>query len=131
MCRYNFSPYRPIFVCTECRIGWKGPHECRPLEPGSIHCGRCGKPGINMGRDFHVPRSNRKNQWRKIELMIEQGYNWQTCGCKGPGPRPKTLAQAKQGKMEDSYNRVIRKSPFRPGDGKLRDKEPKRGRLAK
>ena len=96
MCRYSQHNYRKVFICTDCRIGWKGPRETAVLATGTIHCHQCGKPGIDMGHDFHVPRRLRVNQWKKIAKMLEHGYNWQTCGCKGPGPRPRTYSESKR-----------------------------------
>lgn len=98
MCKYAFGNYRKILICTDCRIGWKGPKSefgAGRLPTGTLHCHQCGKPGIDMGHDFHVPRRNRRNQWRKIEKMLEMDFNWQSCGCRGPGPRPRTYADAK------------------------------------
>ena len=91
------SPYRRTYICLDCRIGWKGSlSSLTKYEPGSTHCGRCGCEGIDMGYDFHTPKKTNKNQWRKIRLMVENNENWLTCGCNGPGEKPKTLAQAKQ-----------------------------------
>lgn len=95
MCKYAFGNYRRTYICPVCRIGWKGD---QTYGMGSLHCGRCGRPGVDMGHDFKVPRRRSKNQWRKIDVMLRAGVVWGTCGCsgKGPGPRPKTFADAKR-----------------------------------
>jgi hypothetical protein len=33
-------------------------------------------------------------QWRKVGLMVERGLLFHSCGCSGPGPRPRTLGDA-------------------------------------
>lgn len=98
MCKYALGNYRKTYICLICRNAWKGPHGNSYEPNGSTHCGKCGREGIDMGHDFHVPRRRNKNQWRKIELMVQSGVQWRSCGCagSGPGPMPKTFADAKR-----------------------------------
>lgn len=100
MCRYSTfeTNYRPVMICLDCQIGWKGQPTgmwSNPKWQSSNKCGRCGNDGINMGFDFHTPRKNNKNQWRKIKLMLENNEPFHSCGCNGPGLKPRTLADAK------------------------------------
>jgi hypothetical protein len=50
---------------------------------------------IDLGYDFRVPRRADTNQWRKVALLVENGIRFRSCGCCGPGYRPRTLAEAK------------------------------------
>jgi hypothetical protein len=49
---------------------------------------------VNMGRDFHPPRRANLTQWRKIELLVQANLLFHSCGCSGPGARPRSLADA-------------------------------------
>jgi hypothetical protein len=62
---------------------------------------------IDLGRDFKAPRRADKNQWRKVELLAKNGITFESCGCTGPGYRPRTLAEAKM-------DVVVAGRPLRP-----------------
>jgi hypothetical protein len=47
----------------------------------------------NMGLDFKAPRQRDKRQWKKVRILFERGYTYHSCGCGGPGYRPRTLAE--------------------------------------
>ena len=47
----------------------------------------------NMGLDFRAPRQTDIEQWRKVEILSENGINFGSCGCGGPGPRPARLRE--------------------------------------
>ena len=65
----------------------------------------------NMGKEFKPPRHNNIRQWRKIELLFQRGYHWETkfelvwkmqggnqVGCTVPisrSPRARNLREAK------------------------------------
>lgn len=51
---------------------------------------------VNLGRDFQVPRKRNRKQWRKVELLFRNGIIFDSCGCSGPGWRPRTLLEAEQ-----------------------------------
>lgn len=53
------------------------------------------RPLVNLGHDARIPRKWNRNQWRKLELLFLRGVKFHSCGCAGPGYRPKTLAEAK------------------------------------
>lgn len=92
MCRYASYTYRDTYVCTSCRESWQGDSA---YGFGSLHCPRCGVGGVNVGKDYRVPRKNRVNQWKKLQVLIESNFQFQSCGCRGPGRIPETYAQAK------------------------------------
>jgi len=90
MCRYaRFGhPYRTHWACVADRRTFKA------TWPAPI-CPDCRTPMIDMGRDFHAPRRHDLAQWRKLAILVEQGLLFHSCGCTGPGLRPRTLADAK------------------------------------
>jgi hypothetical protein len=99
MCRYAFSgPYKEKWACFKCRKSFKQTNACeltRPVplaEDGSrlVLCPQCKSPMHDMGLDFKAPKQTDVEQWKKIELLFREGYNYSSCGC-GPGPRPKHL----------------------------------------
>lgn len=49
----------------------------------------------DVGKDFHAPRRADRAQWRKVGLLVDEGLLFDSCGCSGPGSRPRTLADAK------------------------------------
>lgn len=64
---------------------------------------------VDLGRDFHAPRHADVREWRKVALLVDAcavagaravdplARKWRlfdSCGCNGPGPRPRTLADA-------------------------------------
>lgn len=99
MCRYTEHEYKTHWACLPCRFtakhpgGW--PH---PVPAGEgPRCPHCGEAMIDMGKDFQPPRKGEEKQWRKVELLVAQGYRFHSCGCDGPGYRASTLAGAKHG----------------------------------
>lgn len=101
MCRYSmFSSVRTHFACVADRRCAKHPIWAAP------RCPDCGQLMVQMGRDFHAPRRDNRRQWRKLELLVAAGLRavdpryrtdgplFDSCGCGGPGPRPRTLADA-------------------------------------
>ena len=101
MCRYAFHDYKEPFACFDCRkvfkqtTRWGLPESERPL-PGErrlIVCPQCGQPMADMGKDFHAPRSRNVKQWEKVRALYSAGFSFDSCGCCGPGARPKTLRE--------------------------------------
>lgn len=95
MCRYASRNYRSNFICLNCRIAMKR----FPVMNGeriTHRCGNCDAELIDMGHDFHAPRRGNDNQWRKLDKLVSAGVTFSSCGCRGPGPRPKTLADTKR-----------------------------------
>jgi hypothetical protein len=90
MCRYSDTEYKSHYVCVKHRFTAKHPRDHQ-----EHLCPTCRVPMVNAGRDFKAPRKEATNQWKKLEILFEQGIAFESCGCTGPGPRPATLAQAK------------------------------------
>jgi hypothetical protein len=87
MCRYMFDPYLTHWVCVADRRSFKAIWQA-PI------CPDCSTPMLDVGKDFHAPRRADLRQWRKVGLLVERGLLFHSCGCSGPGPRPRTLADA-------------------------------------
>lgn len=97
MCRYD-GRYACRWACFNCRKAFKG-HAVGQL--GHVHgdelkCPECGQIMTDMGQDFKPPRRDAKNQWKKLVLLVNKGVTFHSCGCTGPGPRPRTLSEAKR-----------------------------------
>lgn len=104
MCRYACHEYKTHYACFPCRFTAKYEQYCGSATKECPHCrGRM----IDLGRDFKAPRRADKNQWRKAELLFGNKIRFRSCGCSGPGYRPRTLADAKA-------DLVVARRPFRP-----------------
>lgn len=106
------SPTRRIsFACLACRVSFKKPSVDRTADPETARfpCPNCRKPMQYMGRTFHAPRRNATRQWRKVALLIEHGYRFESMGY---DPLPKSLNE-----LEEML-RNERPSPFNMVRGK-------------
>jgi hypothetical protein len=91
MCRYA-TPYKPHFVCLACRSSFKQ----SPLPPRVHPCPRCRTPMINAGFDLAVPRRRDKSAWEALEATLRAGLTFHSCGCGGPGYRPRSTAEVRE-----------------------------------
>ncbi|AZH29646.1 MULTISPECIES: hypothetical protein [Paenibacillus] len=96
MCRYAmYGPYKDIFACFACRKVYKQTSRFEiPKEEyeGIVHvCPQCQTPMHDMGHDFQAPKQTDIKQWKKVELLYQNGYSYHSCGCDGPGYRPSQL----------------------------------------
>ncbi len=41
-------------------------------------CPQCKSAMHNRGKEFKPPRRNNIRQWRKVELLYQRGYRWET-----------------------------------------------------
>ncbi len=94
--------YKGKWACFQCRKCFKQANTLemffRPPhgEKRIVRCPQCRKPMTNMGWDFKVPKQTDVEQWKKVEVLAQHGYNFQSW-CfwgephKGPGPRPARL----------------------------------------
>src|SRR5690349_4876723 len=99
MCRYAFSgPYKDHNVCFHCRKMFKG----------VLICPQCGEPTYNLSLDFKAPKHDDVKQWRKVEILHANGIHFGSCGCGGPGYRPKYLYEVERF-LETSPEIVARK----------------------
>jgi len=98
MCRYAISgPYRGHWAGFECRKSFKWPHNRSPTRPLGLAkqmsptCPQCKGSLESMGLDFKAPPKDDLAQWKKVRILAEHGYRYFSCGCGGPGERPKEL----------------------------------------
>jgi hypothetical protein len=95
MCRYagpHGCEYKTHYACLACRYTAK--HHWTSKDAGP-HCPHCRARMDHLGMDFKAPRRRNSNQWRKVAMLIEAGIRFHSCGCHGPGARPRTLSDAK------------------------------------
>lgn len=101
MCRYGMHTYKEPFACFDCRKSFKQINSCelpmcrRPAEgePRVVPCPQCGKPMADMGHDFKAPATRDVKQWEKVRVLFQHGFAFHSCGCGGPGYRPKHLRE--------------------------------------
>ncbi len=79
------------WACFSCRKFYKSPHG--EVRREAANCPQCRAPLNNMGLDFRAPRQTDVEQWRKVELLFQNGINFSSCGCGGPGFRPARLRE--------------------------------------
>lgn len=88
MCRYGDHTYKDHFACFGCRKTFRKPESLQ------YKCPDCGEVMVNMGKDFAAPRKRNHKQWAKVQLLAQNGILFRSCGCSGPGYRPKTMREA-------------------------------------
>jgi len=114
MCRYGMTTYKQHYACFACRKKFRQQlhHEdvketlaagdkkvplvrySRQLAwPESMKCPQCKGEMHCMGLDFKAPRQTDLKQWRKVEILFTHGFSYHSCGCCGPGLRPKELRE--------------------------------------
>jgi hypothetical protein len=97
MCRYGDVRYKDHYACFSCRKMFRqvAPYKmAHPPADGEVPirpCPQCGSAMANLGLDFKAPRQTDVKQWRKVQRLFAAGYDFHSCGCCGPGPRPATL----------------------------------------
>ena len=103
MCRYMYQQYSCHWACFNCRkafkawSAWTMPAITEHSKVVRV-CPECAGPLYDLGQDFKPPRKLAVSQWKKIELLFDDGVTFHSCGCTGPGPRPKTYSEAKRGR---------------------------------
>lgn len=109
MCRYSMGwpeTYKTSWVCVDCR------HVGQDNNP--MRCPFCRTDMWNAGRDFQAPRKRDKAGWAAVSIVKASGKNYDSCGCTGPGYRPRTKAQARQDATERRWrNPHLKPSPWR------------------
>jgi hypothetical protein len=125
MCRYAFTEYKPHLACFACRKSWKRRlagdvgHAGPEREP---RCPDCGGEAADMGLDFKPPRRQREAEWRLLREMYTIGITFHSCGCGGPGYRPRARSDYRRflRRTIDEYQGALRHwqaatgSPDRP-----------------
>ncbi|MFF3575772.1 hypothetical protein [Streptomyces mirabilis] len=51
---------------------------------------------INAGFDLAVPRRRDKSAWEALEATLRAGLTFHSCGCGGPGYRPRSTAEVRE-----------------------------------
>jgi len=92
MCRYGMHAYKSRLVCLGCRSSFK-----KAGGPGDgDRCPRCRAVMINTGRDLAVPRRRDAAGWRALEEVLRSRLTFHSCGCGGPGYRPRSRAEVRE-----------------------------------
>jgi hypothetical protein len=92
MCRYGFHNYKEHYACFRCRKTFKRQLKEDVDPSGSDHPARCPDCGLlmaAMGLDFAAPRRSATKQWAVLESLWDVGVTFHSCGCGGPGYRPR------------------------------------------
>ena len=101
MCRYAmYGPYKDIYACFDCRKSYKQRSAVELSEQDVKNrkylCPQCRKPMANMGHDFKAPKHSDIKQWKKVKILYQEGITYHSCGCGGPGYRPKSLREVNE-----------------------------------
>ncbi|WP_163831842.1 hypothetical protein [Spartinivicinus ruber] len=67
--RSNLVPY----TCFNCRSTYKRPFE------GVLYrkCPTCGGQSLSMDIRFRPPKKSNDKQWKKVQFLVENGFNFQ------------------------------------------------------
>ncbi|MFO7562520.1 MAG: hypothetical protein R6X02_07740 [Enhygromyxa sp.] len=92
MCRYAYANYKPHLACFACRKVYR-----RRLPSDADHqgpskppvCPDCAGPVADMGRDFKAPPREDRKAWQLAARLWTIGETFHSCGCGGPGYRPR------------------------------------------
>ena len=86
-CRKQSSFYKPHYICLDCCIGWKSKYElvlAKSVDGSQLHeiipgpyennfegsrCSKCGNYGIEVGRDFRLPKQKDKKVWMALKSI--------------------------------------------------------------
>jgi hypothetical protein len=96
MCRYSFTTYKPHLACFRCRKSFKRRLK-QDIDPAGSDkppkCPDCGGAVADMGLDFKAPSRGRVAQWTLLEELFTIGVTFHSCGCSGPGYRPRARSE--------------------------------------
>ncbi len=104
MCRYAMTIYKQHFACFHCRKTFKRKllNDLKDSVAGQqkesveAKCPDCGSYMANMGLDFESPKKDDLKKWKVMEGLFELGETFHSCGCGGPGYRPRNESQMKE-----------------------------------
>lgn len=93
MCRYGSTRYKPHYACFSCRKSFKRRLQS-DVDPGGVdrpsRCPQCRGEMASMGLDFKPPAQSKKKEWSILEELWTVGETFHSCGCGGPGYRPRS-----------------------------------------
>jgi hypothetical protein len=105
MCRYAYHNYRDHFACFHCRkafkywqwedcdeSAWKMKARLHHV-PREIVCPNCSRPMVDMGLDFKAPSKKDREAWKILEILCENGFTFDGCGCYVGFTPPRTLRE--------------------------------------
>lgn len=95
MCRYASKHYKPRYACFGCRKAFRRRLKADVDPAGDDHPARCPDCGLLMadiGRDFRPPSKSDQKGWATAEALWEVDETFHSCGCGGPGYRPRDPA---------------------------------------
>lgn len=86
------TTYKPHYACFACRKAFRrrlrsdleNAGEDRPAR-----CPQCGLLMASMGLDFKPPKQDDSKAWELVSRLWEVGITFHSCGCGGPGYRPR------------------------------------------
>ena len=117
MCRYAFHSYRQHFACFACRKMYKKTppelarrqlvRERKQYDDALSVCPQCTGRMAQMGLDFKAPPQGDVKAWRIVEHLHARGFNFESCGCGGPGYVP----PARLAELPAWFDSEQRKSP--------------------
>lgn len=64
------AAYLTAHACFRCRKSWKVP------EDSGKKCPQCGDEILYMGRNFKAPKVSDSEQWKKVELLWNNGFRF-------------------------------------------------------
>jgi len=92
MCRYALTHYKKHYACFACRKSFKRRNK-EDVDPmGDDHPARCPQCNLlmaDMGLDFKPPKTSDERAWEAAAALFEVGETFHSCGCGGPGYRPR------------------------------------------
>lgn len=104
MCRYAIKEYKAKYVCFDCCKTFKQRFDVvdnwQDVKERTYPCPQCQEPMASLGHDFKAPRQSNRRQWEKVRQLAHSGLKFGSCGCQGPGVRPRTLGEFRMAKTQ-------------------------------
>jgi hypothetical protein len=114
VCRYATTNYKPHLACFRCRKVFRRRlasdiEHLGPEQPAV--CSECAGPVASMGLDFKAPPRDDRKRWRLAEELWTIGETFHSCGCGGPGYRPREMPayRAFLRQRHQEYHHILRR----------------------
>jgi len=104
-------------ACLVCRKVFR-----KPFSAQARLCPQCAGALVTLGRKFHTPKSTDVAQWRKVQLLVENGFFFDSVyratesGGKVAVPYPRTMAEV-PAFVAEFKSQAQRPLPVRPNQG--------------